>query len=122
MNRQERPEAIIKTMPLVAIWQEQKPREFLASLKRVNAGDEIWLAPLPTVPKIEVLYFYFLIKGRVRYRLNISHYEDGGTRTFSDGRVWTAKTWAVLTGPVVRPPHKVEMRGFQGFRYSGVLF
>jgi hypothetical protein len=118
----ERPEAIIKTMPLVAIWQEQNPRDFLRSLKAVDRGDTFWLAPLPAVPKHEVLYFYFLIQGRLRYRLNISHYEPGGERTFEDGRKWTAKTWAILTGPVVKPPHKIEMRGFQAFRDSTWLF
>ncbi len=118
----DRPEAILKTMPQVAIWKEQHPREFLESMKRVNEGKGYWLAPMPSVPKHEVLYFYFVIGGRVRYRLNLSHYEPGGERTFDDGRKWTAATWAILTGPVVKAPHKIPMRGFQGFRYSERLF
>lgn len=85
----------------------------------------LFFMSLPGKPKYDVLHFYLLINGLVRYRLNIAEILPGGTMTFRDRPVpqtWTAKYWAVLTAPVVEPAASMPMRGFQGFRYTEELF
>jgi hypothetical protein len=71
------------------------------------------------------LHCYILVGGRVRLRANISHWEAGtGSAIESwDGHDLSgAKYWAILTGPVVYPPEPINMRGFQGFRYTEELW
>lgn len=118
---QQRIVAIIKTFPVV-FFRELSLREFVRQWRSINQDGSCWVCPMPAVPRQEVLYCYIVIGNRIRYRCNISHFEPGGERIFSDGRRFTAKAWMVLTAPVVKPPHKIKKRGFQGFRYSEFLF
>ena len=74
------------------------------------------------LPKIEVPYVYIVALNRLRYRVNLVEFEQGGEREFEDGRRYAANHWMVMAGPVVKAPYRIEMRGFQGFRYSGFIF
>ena len=116
----ERKQAIAVTWPLSSM--TKTPREFVRSFMSINDGETCWYAKVGQVPKRDVLYCYVIIGNRVRYRANIVGFEPGGELTFSDGRSATAKVWMVLGAPVVRAPHRIEMRGFQGFRYTDLLW
>lgn len=77
-------------------------------------------------PKVEPLYVYFLIGGKVKLRCQFVMYDQPASKqkTFDDGRTLKGSTWAIMTGPMVRAKKGQEplMKGFQGFRYSPILF
>ena len=96
------------------------------TFKRISNNPDYWFQmSLGGKPKYEVLHFYLLINGLLRYRLNIAEIMPGGTVTFKDRKIpqtWTARYWAILTAPVVEPSEPIKMKGFQGFRYTDNLF
>lgn len=124
-----RPKGIIRNLP----WASAKVLGYKptaayrrASLRRVcelfrllESGEEnsIYLT-MPAKPQHEVLYCYVLVDGRIRWRVNIAAWEPGGPRECVDGIERSPKWWMILTGPLVRPPEKIRMRGFRGFRYT----
>lgn len=71
-------------------------------------------------PTKEVQYIYLVIGGRIRFRINFVMGKEG-RQTFDDGRSMDGK-WIIGTGPLVRAPYKMPMKGFQGFRYTDKLF
>jgi hypothetical protein len=73
---------------------------------------------MPAKPRQEVLYCYILVDGRIRWRANISHFEPGDARKCVDGVERAPKYWMILTGPLVKAPRGLRMRGFRGFRYT----
>ena len=74
-------------------------------------------------PKIDVLYVYLCIGGKIRFRTQFAG-TTRGDMTFSDGKQMFAKVWVMLVGPLVRPRRGDEptMKGFRGFRYTHKLF
>ena len=116
----EQQRAIAVTWPLKSM--TKSPREFVREFMSINDGETCWYAKVNAVPKQEVLYCYIIIDNRVRYRANIVGFEQGCEMTFDDGRTATAKKWMILGAPVVKAPHKIEMTGFQGFRYTRLLW
>lgn len=56
------------------------------------------------------------------------HYEDGfyfticGLWNGPTMKTFDATNWVVCQGPAVFAPHHIEMRGFQGFRYTEMIF
>jgi hypothetical protein len=122
MKQTERPTGIIRTLPSLegdqigAIRYEQ-------SVKLLEKGkiEAIYIA-LPSIPKIEVLYLYLIVGGKVTVRMNIAGYEPGDSKKCWDGKIRQPKVWAVCTGPVSFPPEEMKRRGFQGFRYTGDLW
>jgi hypothetical protein len=84
--------------------------------------DSYWLHKISAVPTIDVLYAYITVLGKIRYRANIGGFEEGGTKTFQDGRDCTAKHWMILTHPFVKAPEEILFQGCQGFRYTSFLF
>lgn len=124
----ERPTGIIVTFPRV-FFEEVSRVKFVREFLAMNNSDYegCWLCKVPAIPKLEVLHCYIIINNRIRYRANIAGFEQGGPQEF-DGRlsgkrrVHTAKAWMQLTGPVVKAPYRMEMRGFQGFRYTQDLW
>lgn len=115
---------IIKTMP--ADWLKDTPGGVDRWMKRVlvmNKTDEIvWRFNLPGKPKYEVLYFYLLMKGVIRFRANILGYDGEETIKCYDGSTHSGKCWVNIGPPVVPPPRIVTMKGFQGFRYTDNLW
>lgn len=70
-----------------------------------------------------LLYVYLCIGGRVRYRAYFVEAVGPKEMTFADGNSpMYAKVWIVMTGPVVRAPYDIPMKGFRGFRYTKTLF
>lgn len=74
-------------------------------------------------PKVKrLLYVYLVIGGKIRFRTNFVMSEGTGWKQFSDGRKMYGKAWITLCGPVTRPIVPIQMKGFQGFRYTKELF
>jgi hypothetical protein len=115
---------IIKTMPHKFIFEEYGARRFIEDFYYLpNGGDCCWfLFTMPSIPKYEVLHFYLLVDGRIRFRANIVEFRGPATYRFSRTRVISGKAWVLVGAPVVRAPFKIEMRGFRGFRYTENLW
>lgn len=115
---------IITCVPHKFLFDEYGARAFLDHFYyRLNRLDSnYFLFSLSAVPKINVIHFYLLIDGRIRFRANISQITGEEIITFADGRTIHGKAWAEVTGPVIRAPRRIEMKGFRGFRYTEELF
>ncbi|HEY6332795.1 MAG TPA: hypothetical protein VI756_25955 [Blastocatellia bacterium] len=122
-HRTDRPTGIIRTLPSLYGDASVGAKEYQHSIRGLERGsiDSIGIA-LPGMPRLEVLYIYLVVNGKVDVRLNIAGYEPGEARQCWDHHIRSPKVWAVVTGPVVRPPEVISYRGFQGFRYCGSLW
>lgn len=117
----ERAEAIIVTFPLV-FFREYTTVNFVRDFLGMNKDETYWICKMGNKPRVEVPYCYIIVGNRIRYRANIAGFEPGGERDFGDGRIQTARNWMLLTAPVIKAPYKIERRGFQGFRYTEIIF
>lgn len=119
-----KPEGIIKAMPVE--WVKKLPYGLEAWEKTYMAMNERenywWVFNLPGKPKFEILYFYLLIMGSVRYRANIMGYEKEQTIKCYTGEMKHGKIWVQVTAPIIKAREPVPMKGFQGFRYTEFLF
>lgn len=91
-------------------------------MKMNDIEDNYWIFNLSGKPRYEVLYFYLLIAGKVTYRANIIGYEDGKTIKCYTGEYRHGRIWIQVGAPVIKAAEPVEMKGFQGFRYTEFLF
>jgi hypothetical protein len=120
------PVGIIKTMP--PEWVKALSRGIEGWEKdfmhRVNTkDDQYWVFNLSGKPRFDVLYFYILFSGAVRYRGNIIGYENIGAIKCYTGEIRKGKIWVQVGGPVIKAKEPVPMQGFQGFRYTAeVIF
>jgi hypothetical protein len=126
------PSAIVKTFP-VHFFRDISPREFVRGFVIALNDPEhetVWWSMMGNRPKQEVQYCYIVIGNRVRYRASVGWFEGPydypnelpGFKTFGDGRTLYSRYWMALTGPVIKAPERIPMRGFQGFRYCDILF
>ena len=121
-SEQQQTVAIITTFPR-KFFLEMSPRQFVRAFFAMNDDDSIyWQCKFGAPPTRDVVYCYIVAENRIRYRANIAGFEPGGLRVFGDGRSATARSWMILTAPVIKAPYRIERRGFQGFRYSGIIF
>ena len=121
---QVRPSGIIRTLPSLS--EQSKTigyRRYVRAIRELESEKipAIYIA-MPQLPKIHILHMYLLIEGQIRVRLNIVEYVSGSEAICWDSKIRTPKFWAVCSGPVSRPPEKIERRGFQGFRYTEELW
>lgn len=119
-HRPERPTGIVRTLPSLYGDESVGAKRYQKSIELMEAGRleaTIYIA-LQSVPKFDVIHMYLLIEGAVQVRLNIAGYEPGDARECWDRTIRKPKFWAVCTGPVSRPPERIERKGFQGFRYT----
>lgn len=123
----DQPEAIAITLP-VAWFDDFKDGEasFWRQMKVVNDGDnDMWNQTISAIPKCEVPYVYLVFKGKVQVRLTVVDYLRNTSMSFQrHGFVadFKDKNWIRLTGPVIKAPTDFLMRGFQGFRYTTLIF
>jgi hypothetical protein len=117
-----RPTGIIRTLPSLERGTVGQKR-YEDSLKALERGQipAIYIA-LPQIPRIEVLYIYLLVEGKISVRMNIAGYEPGDVRRCWDLAYRKPNYWAVCTAPVSRPDEPIPRRGFQGFRYTEDLW
>jgi hypothetical protein len=137
----ERPEAIIITMPVkflndlsISEWKTiynrtQKEhilngyRIYLQQMEATIADENsYWIHKMNNLPTVEVVYCYVTVLGSIMYRANIGGFEPGGHKIFSDGRDCYAKNWMILTHPFIEARPRIKRKGFQGFRYTEILF
>lgn len=70
-------------------------------------------------------YVYIIVSNRVYYRGYYGGYHTGPLECYLNS--WSSRqvvTWPriVIAGPIVKAPHKIYRKGFQGFRYTETLF
>lgn len=98
----------------------------------MNDSEMIWHQTISGFPQYEILYCYLVFNGKVQYRCNIISYDEG-TKEFTDPRpkgetidvvryTLKDKKWILLGAPVEKAPIEIPMTGFQGFRYSKLLW
>lgn len=119
----ERPDGIIITIS-AGMLKEKGYRNWLRNfLHAMNTDGWVYYMRQGVKPKVDVLYVYLCIGGKVRFRAQFAG-ADTGEKQFSDGKQMSAKVWLMLVGPVVRPRRGDEplMKGFRGFRYTPQLF
>lgn len=110
-------DAIIATLP-PAFFKEYTLERFEQEMEQLNHDDEMaWFMILKNLPKVQTPYFYFLYDGKIRYRAEISQFIRGATMRFTraDGGLKTFANKNFVQ-------HDIPMRGFQGFRYTELLF
>jgi hypothetical protein len=113
--------AIVKTFPRV-FFREVTPRQFVRDFIGMNDHDGwIWAVPMSTLPKQQVCHCFIVIDNHVKYRAQVVDFVPGYEVTIR-GTTIHPKYWMILTAPVVRAPRKIQYRGFQGFRYTEMLF
>ena len=119
MENNLQPIGLIKTMP--QSWLNALP-EGLAEwekdfLSMNNSENKYWLFNLSGKPKYDVLYFYLLFGGFIRYKANIIGYSDSMSIECYDGSVHNGKVWVQVAAPVIKLDRPITMKGFQVFRY-----
>lgn len=125
----EPPVAILLTLP-VAFFKDRDMTyaEFQKYFERVMRRPEwVWNFKLTNLPTMDVAWVYLVFDGFVQYKVNLVMYERNTSKVFKDAmdnkeRVFESCNWVILTGPPVKAPFDIPMRGFQGFRYSQELF
>lgn len=125
----EPPDGILLTLP-VAFFQDRgmSYSEFMPLFKKqMSDPDNVWNYRLTNLPTMDVQYVYLVFDGFVQYRGNLVMYQRGVTKRFNDSpdmkfRTFAEANWVIFTGPIVVAPIDIEMKGFQGFRYTKKLF
>ena len=121
----ETPTGILLTLP--AAWFrefEDGEQAFWDSMRHIKEEETLWYHTISSVPKQEVLYAYIVFGGKVQARLTVVDFLKNHTMSFQrNGGIahFPDKNWALLTDPV-KAPSDFFMRGFQGFRYSALIF
>jgi hypothetical protein len=120
----EQPDAIIVTLP-ARFFEEQNHAAYLKELQDLEAG-HVWYRVCKNLPKHDVLYVYTIIDNKIHHRANFVGVERNKNYRFSrpDGqyRDFTNVNAILTTGPVEMAPQEIRMKGFQGFRYTKILF
>lgn len=123
--RIHRPTGIIRTLPSLYGNASIGAKRMESSIQILEKEQipAIYIA-LSQVPKIEVLHIYLLIGGEINIRLNIAGYESGKNSNIKcwDDQYRSPNYWVICSNPVSRPEIPIKMRGFQGFRYTEVLW
>lgn len=101
-------------------------RNFLGAME-ISASSEDWFYWFRqgNQPKASdtLQYVYLCIGGKIRYRCFYAGSKGPGAMQFTNHtEEMFGKAWVLVAGPVERAPFKIEMKGFQGFRYTEKLF
>lgn len=105
------PQSWLKKLPKgIAEWEQ-------TFLKMNEIEDYYWVFNLSGKPKYDILYFYLLFDGAIRFRANIIGYDNLGSIKCYTGEVKSGKIWVQVAAPVIKLKDPIEMKGFQGFRY-----
>ncbi len=102
-------------------------RQVRRQLERMNNSDNYYWMQLcgSGVPKVKVDYCYLVFNGKVQYRCDIVKYSKRESGEFTDGgitRVYSNKNMVYLQGPTITAPCEIPFKGFQGIRYTELLF
>lgn len=125
MNRHYPPIGIVVTWGKDLIKEKGGLLAFIRYFEKVMCSeDSLWLHKSKNRPAHDIHLVYIIVNNQVRYKLYYGGYEAAGIRDVynGDGSSWCSHsviTWPrlLLAGPFEKAPHKIPMRGFQGFRY-----
>jgi hypothetical protein len=125
MKSATRPEAIILTMPF-AFFREYTLERFEREMEAMKTNSLVWYRAVKNLPVYKTLYCYIVYYNKIQWRTNILEFEKNVTRTFSrpvgGERTFADCNMIALCGPTIKAPTDYEMKGFQGFRYSQIIF
>lgn len=120
----EPPIGILLTMPKVFFEEtghtsETLCRDFEAAL---NEEEDTWNFCKKNLPTKDFLYVYLVWEGKIQYRANLVGLERNISKSFIDTpdgqtRHFPGKNWIVMSGPAIKAPMDIPMKGFQGHRY-----
>ena len=121
------PEGIVITFGREMMEEWGGPKIFLSNfLNIMKSEDEYWLHKCSNLPTIDFDHVYISVMGRLWgrvYNAGITRNPKGVIATKSDGMTdeidWNFIT---LAGAFQQCPFKMELKGFQGFRYCTKLF
>ncbi len=103
---------------------EPQVRKILENLN--NSDDNHWCQLCGSgIPKLKVEWAYLVWNGKIQYRLDVERYGRNETGSFNDGgitRRYRNCNWVYMIGPVIQAPYDIPMKGFQGFRYTEIIF
>ncbi len=124
------PEGIVITLPKIYFEETGVGTGFFVKSFEQYMDDEeaVWNFKLKNLPKLDVAFVYIIFDKEIQYRANLVMYERNVSKVFQDppyfGKVreFKNKNWVLLTGPIVKPPYEIPLKGFQGFRYCTKLF
>lgn len=122
------PEGIILTVG-AKMYREKGYRNwiynFLSAMGLHEQGWTYWFR-VQGKPKMDkhLSYVYLTIGGKIRFRAYYAGYQHTpeGEKQFETGGLIHGFHWILISGPIERPPHKIEYQGRQGFRYTEKLF
>ena len=124
-----RPDGIMLTLPVMFFEDRgMDTKSFKALFERyMSQDDALWNFRLTNLPKHDIAFVYLVFDKQVQYRLNFVQYERNVPKTFKDSpdrkvREFPPSNWVIMCGPPIKPPNKWPQKGFQGFRYTTMLF
>ncbi len=123
------PEALILTMPVAFFKDREMTEEQFGELfeRFMQKPDSLWNFKKTQLPTQEVIWVYLIWSGKIQFRLNFVDIERNKTKVFTDSwdgkvRTFPAQNWIILSGPAVKAPYEIPMKGFQGHRYTQKIF
>lgn len=124
---QEPPEGIIVTVGAKILGDNGYKHWLKNFLEAMSEEGMYYHFRVGAQPKADssLLYVYLCIGNRIRYRGYFAGSRPGGTLTLTNGKGYrevNGKAWILCAGPIERAPVKIEMKGFQGFRYTKKLW
>lgn len=116
------PIAIAVTMGLEVIQANGGLLRFIRHFEDATRGEEgsYWYHKCKNRPTFfNIPHVYVIVCNQVRYRVLYGGNESGPTSVFMRWGEERKIDWPrlILAGPFEKAPRKIEMRGFQGFRY-----
>lgn len=117
--KMEPPIGILLTMGAQVINANDGLRPFITHFTQCLDGGGFWLQKSRACPKADIAQVYIVLCNRVWARVFFGGYSQKPTTVWMLNGEQRSFPWPhmQLGGPVERAPTKIQMRGFQGFRY-----
>lgn len=128
-KRLEKPDALLVTMSKenVVEWGGLETLDRFFAIQYGNENENTWWYKIGANFPIhqDILHVYLVIGNEIRWRFNFVGFQDcpDGVELYKNGKLTTFKgKFVILTGPTVKAPKTFPFKGFQGFRYSQILY
>lgn len=77
---------------------------------------------ISSIPTIEVQWVYVCFRGYVQYKAILVKFMRNEPVMLATYQHPRPRNWCVTTGPVIKAPEQISMKGFRGFKYTKELF
>lgn len=127
MKRTTKPDALIVTMSKQNV-NEWGGVDVLDRFFQKQYGKEndatFWYKIGNNLPLHEVLFVYVVIHNKIRWRFNCVGYEDTESVILHKAGkpVEYSGKFVIITGVAIKAPEDIPYKGFQGFRYSNIIY